>query len=73
MFVDLNEVIPQLKNDGYEINDPWDVVDAFEKILAKKMKSKYRYSKGLNYRDRMELQHELEELREIRRAQGTLV
>ena len=41
MFVDLNEVIPQLENDGYEINDPWDVVDAFEKMVADYAGSKY--------------------------------
>jgi dTDP-4-amino-4,6-dideoxygalactose transaminase len=34
-------MISQLKNKGYSINDPWDVVDIFEKQLADYAGSKY--------------------------------
>lgn len=36
-------------------------IDRFQKLLEKKLKSKYTYSKGLNYQDRLELNHILEE------------
>ena len=31
MWAELNEVIPLLSEQGFVINDPWDVVKAFEK------------------------------------------
>jgi len=37
-------------------------VDLFEDILANKLKSKYRYAKGFNRYDRLELIHDFEEL-----------
>jgi hypothetical protein len=37
-------------------------IDKFEKILSNKLKSKYRYSKGLNRYDRYELRLKLQKL-----------
>ena len=44
MFTDLNDVIPGLNKEGYDIQDPWDVVDAFEDKIAKFAGSKYAVS-----------------------------
>jgi dTDP-4-amino-4,6-dideoxygalactose transaminase len=44
MFEPLDSVIPWLKNEGYEINDPWDIVDAFEQMVAQYAGSKYAVS-----------------------------
>lgn len=41
MYKSLDEVIPKLKTEGYDIQDPWDVVDAFEDKVAKYAGSKY--------------------------------
>lgn len=41
MWADLDSVIPLLKSQGYKINNPWDVVDAFEKKVAKYSGAKY--------------------------------
>lgn len=44
MYTDLNQVTNQLINEGYAINDPWDIVDAFEDKVAKYAGSKYAVS-----------------------------
>ena len=44
MFEPLDSVIPWLENKGYKINDPWDVVDAFEKMVAQYAGSKFAVS-----------------------------
>lgn len=44
MFTDLNTVITDLNTEGYTIQDPWDVVDAFEDKIAKFAGSKYAVS-----------------------------
>lgn len=41
MYKSLNEVVPVLEKQGYNIQDPWDVVDAFEDKVAKYAGSKY--------------------------------
>ena len=41
MYADLDEIICSLKSEGFEINDPWDVVNAFEDKVAKYAGSKY--------------------------------
>lgn len=41
MYEPLDKVIVLLKNQGYEINDPWDVVEAFEDKVARFAGSKY--------------------------------
>ena len=41
MYEPLEKVIVLLKNQGYEINDPWDVVSAFEDKVARFAGSKY--------------------------------
>ena len=41
MYADLYEAVSLLKSQGYEVNDPWDVVDIFEEKLAKYAGSKY--------------------------------
>ena len=41
MLESLDKVIPLLQSQGYEINDPWDVVDAFEKKIAAYAGSKF--------------------------------
>ena len=41
MYKSLDEIIPELKTEGYDIQDPWDVVDAFEDKVAKYAGSKY--------------------------------
>lgn len=44
MFVSLDEVTPMLEAKGFDIKDPWDVVDAFEKMVAEYAGSKYAVS-----------------------------
>ena len=44
MFEPISSVIPLLEDQGYKINDPWDIVDIFEKKLAKFAGSKYAVS-----------------------------
>jgi dTDP-4-amino-4,6-dideoxygalactose transaminase len=41
MYKSLNEVVPILEKQGYNIQDPWDVVDAFEDKVARYAGSKY--------------------------------
>tara|TARA_B100002019_G_scaffold135269_1_gene116621 strand:- start:18449 stop:19111 length:663 start_codon:yes stop_codon:yes gene_type:complete len=41
MWAELNEVIPLLSEQGFVINDPWDVVKAFEKKVANYAGAKY--------------------------------
>tara|TARA_B100000287_G_scaffold430508_1_gene485922 strand:- start:29 stop:697 length:669 start_codon:yes stop_codon:yes gene_type:complete len=41
MYTSLDKIIPDLKTEGYDIQDPWDVVDAFEDKVAKFAGSKY--------------------------------
>ena len=44
MFESLEKIIPDLEAKGFEINDPWDVVGAFEKLVARYAGSKYAVS-----------------------------
>ena len=44
MYEILEKVIPTLVHEGYDIQDPWDVVDAFEDKIAKYAGSKYAVS-----------------------------
>ena len=44
MYESLENVIPQLEKEGFNIQDPWDVVDAFEEKIAKYAGSKYAVS-----------------------------
>ena len=44
MYKTLENVIPTLKSEGYDIQDPWDVVDIFEEKVAKYAGSKYAVS-----------------------------
>ena len=44
MYTSLENVIPSLEEEGFIINDPWDVVDAFEKKVAEYAGSKYAVS-----------------------------
>jgi len=44
MFDSLEEAIQTLEKENYIINDPWDVVDAFEKMVAQYAGSKYAIS-----------------------------
>ena len=44
MFVSLDDVIPYLEGEGFKVDDPWDVVDAFEQMVAKYAGSKYAVS-----------------------------
>jgi len=44
MYETLDKIIPILEKEGYTINDPWDVVDAFEDKVAKYAGSKYAVS-----------------------------
>lgn len=44
MFAPLETVIPVLEKEGFTINDPWDIVDAFEKKVAAYAGSKYAIS-----------------------------
>ena len=44
MFEPLESVYPLLESQGYDVNDPWDVVDIFEKKLADFAGSKYAVS-----------------------------
>ena len=41
MFTSIEEIKPQLEKLGYQVHDPWDVVDAFEKMVAEYAGSKY--------------------------------
>ena len=41
MWTELENVIPLLKSQGYEINNPWDVVKSFEQKVATYAGSKY--------------------------------
>jgi len=41
MYADLNKIIEKLNLQGYNITDPWDVVEAFEDKVAKYAGSKY--------------------------------
>ena len=44
MYNPIEDVMPLLKDQDFEISDPWDIVDAFEKIIAKYSGSKYGIS-----------------------------
>ena len=44
MYETLEKIIPVLNDEGYDIKDPWDVVDAFEDKIAKYAGSKYAVS-----------------------------
>jgi len=44
MFDDIKDTIGVLESEGYQINDAWDVVDAFEDKVAKYAGSKYAVS-----------------------------
>jgi len=44
MFASIEEIKPKLEGLGFVINDPWDVVDAFEKMVANYAGSKYAVS-----------------------------
>lgn len=44
MYKKLENIIPILEKEGYNITDPWDVVDAFEDKVAKYAGSKYAVS-----------------------------
>jgi|TARA_R110002153_G_scaffold55247_1_gene153412 dTDP-4-amino-4,6-dideoxygalactose transaminase len=44
MYETLDKIIPILEKEGYKIEDPWDVVDAFEDKVAKYAGSKYAVS-----------------------------
>ncbi len=44
MYKTLEDIIPILNKEGYDIKDPWDVVDAFEDKVATYAGSKYAVS-----------------------------
>lgn len=44
MYTDINSIIPVLESRGYKVNNPWDVVDAFERMIASYAGSKYAVS-----------------------------
>ena len=44
MYETLEKIIPVLEKEGYKIDDPWDVVDAFEDKVAKYAGSKFAIS-----------------------------
>ena len=44
MYNSVKEVIPLLKSKGFHIDDPWDIVDAFEIMVADYAGSKYAVS-----------------------------
>ena len=44
MYEQLDKVIPLLEDKGFVINDPWDVVDSFEKLIAEYAGSRYAVS-----------------------------
>lgn len=44
MYTNIKEVTEQLIKEGYNIQDPWDIVDAFEDKIAKYAGSKYAVS-----------------------------
>jgi dTDP-4-amino-4,6-dideoxygalactose transaminase len=41
MYTTIEEITKKVSNMGYEINDPWDIVDTFEKMVAEYAGSKY--------------------------------
>ena len=44
MYTDIKKITEQLTKEGYNIQDPWDIVDAFEDKIAKYSGSKYAVS-----------------------------
>lgn len=44
MYSSLDSITPILEDMGYVINDPWDVVDAFEQMISEYSGSKYAVS-----------------------------
>ena len=44
MYNVIEDVLPLLKDKGFEISNPWDIVDAFESIIADFAGSKYAVS-----------------------------
>jgi len=44
MYNSIDEVMPILEKKGFNISDPWDIVDAFESIIADFAGSKYAVS-----------------------------
>ena len=44
MYNSIDEVMPILEKKGFNISDPWDIVDAFESIIADFADSKYAVS-----------------------------
>ena len=41
MYTKLEDIIPTLIEEGYNTEDPWDIVEAFENKVAKYAGSKY--------------------------------
>ena len=41
MYSSIEEITNLIEPLGYKVNDPWDIVDAFEKMVAKYAGSKY--------------------------------
>ena len=41
MYTSIEQITKTLEPLGYKINDPWDIVDAFEKMVAEYAGSKY--------------------------------
>ena len=44
MYTSLEQIKKTLENKGYIVNDPWDIVDIFEKMVAEYAGSKYAVS-----------------------------
>jgi dTDP-4-amino-4,6-dideoxygalactose transaminase len=44
MYSDINEIIPILESMGHTVDDPWDIVSAFESLIADYSGSKYAVS-----------------------------
>ena len=44
MYNSIEDVTPLLKRKGFQIDDPWDIVDAFEVMVADYAGSKYAVS-----------------------------
>ena len=44
MFEPIESVLPLLEKEGYKVQDPWEIVDIFEKKLANFAGSKYAVS-----------------------------
>ena len=44
MYQILENIIPKLREEGYSVEDPWDVVDIFEEKVAQYAGSKYAVS-----------------------------